>query len=114
MRRNRNIPSYYFGGVSQLLKEQNIDGRLTLTVEVTENKMAKTTNLFKYILVVLAILLSSLPPLGSACRLYFCILDNLLIQVCKRSGTTHWFVAVVLQILIVFIKFSLIGRKRLI
>ena len=36
-------------------------------------------------------------------RYSMCILDNLLIQVYKRSGTTHRFVAVVLQILIVFV-----------
>ena len=33
----------------------------------------------------------------------FCMLDILLIQVYKRSSTTYRFVAVVLQILIVFV-----------
>ena len=54
-----------------------------------------------YILLVLAILFF----VSSAARIslpsVFCILDILLIQVYKRSDTTHWFVAVVLQILIV-------------
>ena len=37
---------------------------------------------------------------GITLPLIFCIWDNLLIQVYKWSGTTHWFVAVELQILL--------------
>ena len=60
-------------------------------------------NLFKYILLVLAILFFVTSAVRISLPSVFCILDILLIQVYKRSGTTHRFVAVVLQIFIVFV-----------
>ena len=59
-------------------------------------------NLFKYILVVLAILSFVTSAIRISLPSVFCILDILLMQVYKRSGTIHRFVAVVLQILIVY------------
>ena len=58
-------------------------------------------HLFKYILLVLAILFFVSSAVRISLPSVFCILDILLIQVYKRFGTTHRFVAVVLQILIV-------------
>ena len=60
-------------------------------------------NLFKYILHVLAILFFFTSAVRISLPSVFCILDILLIQVYKRSGTTHRFVAVVLQMFIVFV-----------
>ena len=59
-------------------------------------------NLFKYILLVLAIIFFVTSAVRISLPSIFCILAILLIQVYKRSGTTHRFVAVVLQILFVF------------
>ena len=56
-----------------------------------------------YILLILAILFFVTSAVRISLPSVFCILDNLLMQVYKRSGTTHPFVAVVLQILIVFV-----------
>ena len=85
---------------------QNTDGRLILTAEVTKNKIAKTSkiylnNLFKYILLVLAILFFLIYYfVTSAARIslpsVFCILDNLLIKVYKRYpapliGLSLWY-----------------------
>ena len=53
------------------------------------------------VLVVLAILFFATSAVRISLPSVFCILDILLIQVYKRSGTTHRFVAVVLQILFV-------------
>ena len=53
-------------------------------------------NLFKYILLVLAILFFVTSAVRISLPSVFCILDIVLIQVYKRSGTTHRFVAVVL------------------
>ena len=58
----------------------------------------------KYISVILAFVVCSIKlvtsAVGISLPLIFYIWDNLLIQVYKWSGTTHWFVAVELQILL--------------
>ena len=69
-------------------------------------------NLFKYILLVLAILFFVSSAVRISLPSVFCILDILLIQVYKRSGTTHRFVAVVLQILIVLKPENLIRSPK--
>ena len=84
----------------------NLPGGLTFFRSAPEEgaccKPKYRANLFKYILVVLAILSFITFTVRISLPSVFCILNNLLIQVYKRSGTTHRFVAVVLQTLIVF------------
>ena len=72
---------------------QNTDGRLILKVKVTKNKKVNRNIAQIRLNQDQSAIRISLPSV-------FCILDHLLIQVYKRSGTTHRFVAVVLQILI--------------
>ena len=67
------------------------------TVESLCCKPKYRENLFKYILLVLAILFFVTCDVRISLPSVFCILDNLLIQVYKRSGT-HRFVAVVVHI----------------
>ena len=98
-------------------ERQNTDGRLILTAEVTKNELAKTSkiwaNFFKYILLVLAILFFVTSAVRISLPSVFCIWDILLIQVYKRSGTTHRFVAVVMQIFIVYIVNTIFGTHLL-
>ena len=68
-------------------------------------------NLFKYILLVLAILFFVTSAVRISLPSVFCILDILLIQVYKRSGTNHRFVAVVLQIFIDFVMWPVPGSQ---
>ena len=63
-------------------------------------------------LVVLAILFFATSAIRISLPSTFCILNNLLIQLYKRSGTTHQFVAVVLQILIIFVTIILYKQKN--
>ena len=78
--------------------------RVFITSGVARNKQkAKTTAIYNKFARYFGL---QLPPLGSVCGAV-CILhsqaNNLLIQVYNRSGTIHQFVAVVLQLLIVYI-----------
>ena len=64
-----------------MTRKQNINGRLIPTAEVTSFLGGWTRKLVT-------------SAVGISLPLTFCIWDNLLIQVYKWSGTTHWFVAV--------------------
>ena len=71
----------------------------------------------KYISVILAFVVCSIKlvtsAVGISLPLIFCIWDNFLIQVYKWSGTTHWFVAVELQILLYSISMTYSSQQNI-